>query len=181
MKENPLEAVHSPGTWTGTGPKGKKTPHYLEEPPPVWWRGSTQPQWDTAAPYQFVCPRRTEVPATAGWERTAAVPPAVYHCIATANEQAAAPHCHTDLEVNISGSWNDISQQSIFSSVGEMPSFQNICDGLVDVQLTSEDCEDRNLWCSFFNSENLHLYTLSLIHLLRAFNEFFTHPYLSVG
>lgn len=100
----------SPGTWTGTKPKGKKIPRCLGEPPAAWLRGSAPPLWDTTAPSQCACPNPDEVPATAGWERTAAVPPEVYRCIAAASERAAAPHYRRDLEIDINIGCSDINR-----------------------------------------------------------------------
>ena len=96
-----VDTVSSPGTWTGTRPRGRKTPRCPGELPPAWRRGSAPPLQDTAAPWRCAYPSRAEVQATAGWERTAAVPPEVYRCSAAANEQAADPHYRRDLETDI--------------------------------------------------------------------------------
>lgn len=98
VKEKLPDAKNSPGTETGTRPTGKRTQYYPGEHPPARHPGSAAPPRDTAAPWLCAYPGRTEGPATAGWERTAAVPRAVYRCSAAASEQAAVLHYHRDLE-----------------------------------------------------------------------------------
>lgn len=92
------ESVPSPGTLTGTKPRGRKTPRCHVEPPPAWRPGSAPPPRGTTAPWRCACPGRAEVQTTAAWERTAAVPAEAYRCIAAADVQATAPHYHRDLE-----------------------------------------------------------------------------------
>lgn len=98
QKHNGTANTNSPGTRTGTRPRGRKTLHCLGDTPPERQRDSVQLLWDTAAPWRCACLGRAEARATAGWETTAAAPRGACRCIAAANEQARVPHYHRDLE-----------------------------------------------------------------------------------
>lgn len=100
QETNSTADANSPGTWTGTRPRGRRTSRCLAELPPAWQPGSAMLRWDTAAPWQCECPGPAQARATAEWVRTTVAPPGAYRCIAAATERAAAHHYHRDLEIN---------------------------------------------------------------------------------